>query len=193
MVYLILLFEFFKIGLFAIGGGLATVPFLTELANKYDWFTREELTNMIGISESTPGPIGINMATYAGFMAGSAEHGSAGGVIGGVTATVALVLPSFIIMLFLVRALSAFKDNKHVRSAFYGLRPAAAALVASAAIAIASVTFINAGEFTRYFEYVDIKTFALFVVCLVLSISLKKIQPLHLIAAAAVTGIVFSM
>ena len=77
MTYLILFLEFFKIGLFAVGGGLATLPFLSELAGKYPWFDESMLGNMIAVSQSTPGPIGINMATYAGF--------NAGGVLGGLS------------------------------------------------------------------------------------------------------------
>ena len=91
MTYLILFLEFFKIGLFAVGGGLATLPFLSELAGKYPWFDESMLGNMIAVSQSTPGPIGINMATYAGF--------NAGGVLGGLVATIGIVTPSVIIIL----------------------------------------------------------------------------------------------
>ena len=106
MLELVLLFiEFFKTGLFAIGGGLATLPFLYDLSDKYDWFDRGMLANMIAISESTPGPIGVNMSTYAGF--------NAEGVVGGIVATVALVMPSLIIIIIVAKFLGKFNDNKY--------------------------------------------------------------------------------
>ena len=92
MIYLSLFFEFFKIGLFAVGGGLATIPFLYALTDKYTWFTKEILGNMIAIAESTPGPVGVNMATYGGI--------NAAGVLGGITATLGLVFPSVVIIIF---------------------------------------------------------------------------------------------
>ena len=101
MIYLILAFEFFKIGLFSIGGGMATLPFLMDLTNKYDWFTVSELTNMVAISESTPGPVGINMATYAGY--------NAAGVLGAIVATLALTAPAWIIIILIAKFLENLK------------------------------------------------------------------------------------
>ena len=101
MTFLLIFIEFFKTGLFAIGGGLATIPFLMQMTEKYDWFTTEELSNMIAVSESTPGPIGINMATYVGYSAGSESFGVIGGILGGIFATTALVLPSLIIIMII--------------------------------------------------------------------------------------------
>ena len=132
MTYLLLFFEFFKTGLFAVGGGAATIPFLMEMTNRYDWFTKSELLNMIAVSESTPGPIGINMATYAGFHTG--------GIFGAVLATFALVLPAFIIMTFIARLFARYKDNQTVQSVFTGIRPAVAAMIASAAWSVINVT-----------------------------------------------------
>ena len=99
MVFLLLFLEFFKTGLFAIGGGMATLPFLNELANKYPWFTVDDLSDMIAVSESTPGPIGVNMATYAGYTTGFNELGVLGGILGAFVATLGLVTPSVIIIL----------------------------------------------------------------------------------------------
>ncbi len=123
MIYVTLFTEFFKIGLFAIGGGLATIPFLFQLTEKFDWFNVAELTNMIAVSESTPGPLGVNMATYAGIQAA--------GLLGGVVATLGLVVPSLIIIILISQILEKFKTNPYVSAAFYGLRPAVAAMIFS--------------------------------------------------------------
>ena len=135
MLWITVFLEFFKIGLFAIGGGLATLPFLYDLTEKYEWFTAHDLSNMIAISESTPGPIGINCATYAGVKAL--------GPLGGVMSTVGLVFPSLIIILLVAKAMDKFKDNKFVNYGFYGIRPAVAALIALAFVDVAKVTLFN--------------------------------------------------
>ena len=111
MIYLELFIEFFKIGLFSVGGGLATLPFLSKLIDTKGWYNVSELTNMIAISESTPGPIGVNMATYVGF------HLS--GVPGALLATFALVLPSYIVIIIISNFLTRFKNSKYVRSIIY--------------------------------------------------------------------------
>ena len=126
MLYLQLFWEFFKTGLFAIGGGMATLPFLYDMADKTGWFTRAQLADMIAVSESTPGPIGVNMATYVGFLTG--------GVPGAVTATIGLIAPSVIVILIVAAFLQAFRDSKYVAGAFYGLRPASTALITAARI-----------------------------------------------------------
>ncbi len=135
MVYLQLLYEFFKTGLFSIGGGLATLPFLYQIADKYPWFDIKELVNMIAISESTPGPIGINMATYAGSVAG--------GVLGGVIASVAVALPSLVISIFVAKGFEKFRDSKIITDAFYAIRPAVAALIAYAGLGIIKEALFN--------------------------------------------------
>lgn len=103
MIYLQLFFEFFKAGLFAIGGGMATLPFLYDISDKTGWFTYGQLADMVAISESTPGPIGVNMATYVGF--------TTAGIPGSVIATLGLITPSIIIILIIAGFLKAFKDN----------------------------------------------------------------------------------
>ena len=102
MIYLLLFYEFFKVGLFAIGGGLVTIPFLFDLAEQYPWFTASELADMIAISESTPGPLGVNMATFAGYKAG--------GILGAISATFGLVCPSLIIIMLISKLLKKFSD-----------------------------------------------------------------------------------
>ena len=135
MIYAILFFQFFKIGLFAIGGGLVTVPFLFDLAEHYPWFTAAELTDMIAISESTPGPLGVNMATYAGFKAA--------GVFGGTIATIGLTFPSVVIIILIAKLLKTFKDNPNVRSILTGIRPAVIALICLAGWEILKISVRN--------------------------------------------------
>jgi chromate transporter len=177
--YILLIYEFLKTGLFSIGGGLATMPFLYDMADKYPWFSRELLVDMIAVSESTPGPIGINMATYAGYVTG--------GVPGGIVASLALVLPSFLIMLWLVKILARFRENAYVQYAFYGLRPAVAALIASAGLGVAAFTLFSA-------EWViDWRQAVLFAVLLLIIRLYNKMQPLYVIAAAGAAGVVLGL
>jgi len=135
MIYLQLFWEFFKTGLFAVGGGLATLPFLYDLSDKTGWFTHGELTNMIAVGESTPGPIGVNVATYVGF--------TTAGVPGGIIATFGLVLPSLIIILIIAGFLKAFRENKLVDSAFYGLRAASTAMVCASGLTVAASVLLH--------------------------------------------------
>lgn len=132
MIYFTLFYEFFLIGLFAVGGGTTTIPFLFDLSTKYGWFSPEELTNMVAISESTPGPIGINMATYAGFKAAS--------YLGGVIATLGLVTPSVIIIMLVSVALKRYACNKTFKHILQSLQPAVVALVLNATLQIAEVS-----------------------------------------------------
>ena len=114
MIYLSLILEFFKIGLFSVGGGLATLPFLIELTYRYDWFDQSMLVDMLAVSESTPGPMGINIATYAGFHTA--------GILGGILATLGLIAPSLIIIILIAKFLDKFKENTYVKAIFDGLR-----------------------------------------------------------------------
>ena len=126
MMLLCLFWEFFKIGLFAVGGGMATIPFLYDLSDRTGWFTYTQLADMIAISESTPGPIGVNMATYVGY--------EMSGVLGSISTTLGFVAPSIIIIVIVSIFLQKFRNNRYVESAFYGLRPASSGLIASAAL-----------------------------------------------------------
>jgi len=136
MIYLKLFWEFFKTGLFAVGGGMATLPFLSDIGERTGWFTQQKLADMIAVSESTPGPIGVNMATYVGF--------ETAGVLGAVTATLGLVAPSIVIILLIARVLKQFRNNRTVDAVFYGLRPCSVALIAAAGLLVAKLTFLNA-------------------------------------------------
>ncbi|MDR0652860.1 MAG: chromate transporter [Synergistaceae bacterium] len=182
-IYLKLAGEFLKIGLFSVGGGLATLPFLYKLADSYDWFTREMLVDMIAISESTPGPIGINMATYAGY--------TAAGVYGGILATLALVFPSVVIALFITKVMDAFREDKFVKSAFYGIRPAVTALIASAALGIVKIMLVNL-ENGLSADIFNVKRVALFAAMLYLMKKYNK-HPVFYIGGAAIVGAVLKL
>ncbi len=149
MIFLRLFFEFFKAGLFAIGGGLATLPFLTEMADTTGWFTQADLADMIAISESTPGPIGINMASYVGFTTGSTTGLPFGSVLGCLIATLGLITPSIIIILIIFGILKKFKDNRYVKAAFYSLRPASTGLIAAAGFSVVEIAMLHLGLFSE--------------------------------------------
>ena len=140
MIYLQLFWEFFKTGLFAVGGGMATIPFLYDLSDKTGWFTHTDLANMIAVGESTPGPIGVNMATYVGFVTGMKDAGIPTAILGAVTATLGLITPCVIIILIVAAILKSFRNNKYVNSAFYGLRPASTGLIAAAGFSVVAST-----------------------------------------------------
>ena len=189
MLYLRLFFEFLKVGLFSVGGGLATLPFLREMAANTGWFTESDLADMIAVSESTPGPIGVNMATYVGF--------TVGGVPGAVVSTLGLITPSVIIILLIALFLKNFKDNKYVQGAFYGLRPTSTGLIAAAGLSVAYLVFINPlfSETKSLLNLLDWKAVVLAAVLVVLTRFVnqtKKLHPIVFIAASAVIGIVFS-
>lgn len=192
MIFLKLFFSFFKTGLFAIGGGMATIPFLYEMADTTGWFTRDDLANMIAVSESTPGPIGVNMATYVGFITGSKVAGIPTAIIGAVTATLGLITPAVIIILVVASFLKNFRDNKQLNNAFYGLRPASTGLIAAAGISVAvTVLFPEAFSLAAF----NFKGAVLAVILLALTNvkQLKKLHPIVFIAASAAAGIIFKM
>lgn len=184
MIYWRLFLEFFKTGLFAVGGGMATLPFLQDMAIHTGWFTTAQLADMVAVSESTPGPIGVNMATYVGF--------TVAGVPGAVVATVGLIVPSLIIILIIAAFLQAFRNNRYVNAAFYGLRPASTAMVASAGIGVAALTLVNTAGVGL--AVVNWKALALAAVILALTRWVKvtkKWHPIIFILASAVVGVVF--
>ena len=194
MLYLKLFIEFFKTGLFAVGGGMATIPFLYDMSAATGWFTEQDLANMIAVGESTPGPIGVNMATYVGYVTG-AQNGVLGSILGAVVATLGLVTPSVIVILIIAAFLKNFRDNRYVNDAFYGLRPASAGLIASAGIGVAVSNFFIT-EAGWSFGAVNWKGLALFAVLWVLTNKVKKVKGLHpivFILGSAVVGILFQM
>ncbi len=139
MTLLRLILEFAKTGLFSVGGGLATLPFLYEMSDRTGWFSHADIADMIAVSESTPGAIGINMSTYAGFKTA--------GIPGGILATLGLALPSVIVILLIAKFLKHFRNNRYVDGAFYGLRPASIAMITAAGINVAEVALVNLPAF----------------------------------------------
>ena len=193
MIFLKLFFEFAKVGLFAVGGGLATIPFLQEMGARTGWFTDVDLTTMIAVSESTPGPMGVNMATYVGFQTGSLAGGPAGGAAGAVLATLGLITPSVIVIVVIAGFLQKFRQSKTVDAVFYGLRPASNALIASAGLSVAlSVLFTFQGSESCIFvvHWPAVALAAVVFVCMRYT-PLKKLHPVAFIAAAAVAGVIF--
>lgn len=191
MIYLRLFWEFFKVGLFSVGGGLATLPFLYSLGARTGWFSTADVANMLAVSESTPGPIGVNMATYAGF--------DCAGVLGGVVATLGLVTPSMIVIVLIAMALQAFRTNKYVDAAFYTLHPASTGLIASAGWSVFALVLVNLDAYRASYQLADLlqwKNLILFAVIWVLTNlvkPLKKLHPVVFLALAAIVGIVFRL
>ncbi len=195
---LIICYEMFKTGMFSVGGGLATLPFLKRIGETYGWFTYPELMNMLAISESTPGPIGINMATYMGF--------TTAGIPGALCATLSEVAPALFIITFIYRMLNRFKENRYVGYAFYGLRPASTGLIAGALIAVTLEVFTSlklvpgllGGHMNvlRIGEgpFLSLKAVLLAVLIYVLTNRVKQTKGLHpivFIGISALCGIVF--
>ena len=184
MILLRLFFEFAKVGLFAVGGGLATIPFLQDMGTRTGWFTDVELTTMIAVSESTPGPMGVNMATYVGF--------EIFGLPGAVVATLGLIFPSIVVIIIIAGFLQKFRQSKAVDAVFYGLRPASTALVAAAGISVVLIAMVNTGA--AGLAFFNWKAIALAAVLLVLTHWVKftkNLHPIWFILASAVVGVVF--
>lgn len=195
MIYLQLFWEFFKTGLFAIGGGMATLPFLKDMGARTGWFTQGDLMNMLAVSESTPGPVGINMATYVGF--------ATAGVPGAVVATVGEVTPSILVILAVAAMLQRFRGSAAVERTLYGLRPASSGLIAAAGASIALQVFFGIqsasqpGSLLMRFSGGSVHPQGLILgaVLLILSRSIKKTKNLHPIvwvALSAAVGVIFS-
>ncbi len=192
-----LFWEFFKTGLFAVGGGLATLPFLYRMSAATGWFSANDIADLIAVSESTPGPLGINMATYVGFKSL--------GLFGGVVSTLGLVCPSIIVILIISRVLEKFKESELVQKIFYGLRPASTALIAAAGLGVAKIALLDmdgykeSGNVLTLFNWTNI-VFAvvIFVVMKYLAkhkVAGKKlnIHPVLYIAIAAVVGVILKL
>ena len=192
MILLRLFYEYFKIGLFSVGGGLATIPFLAELGQRTGWFTSGQLADMIAIAESTPGPLGVNMATYVGF--------TSAGVLGGVVATLGLVTPSIIVILIIAKFLQKFRQSKVVDGVFYGLRAASVALITAALLQVARIALMfheyfdpNRGVVRMQLFYWPAILLAAVIFVLIKFTKLKKLHPICFIAFAAVVGIIFKL
>lgn len=196
MIYLKLFWEFFKTGLFAVGGGMATLPFLKAMGEANGWFTYADMMNMLAVSESTPGPIGINMATYVGY--------TIGGVPGAVVATVGEVTPSIIVILLIAAVLQNFKDHPLVEKVFYGLRPASAGLISAACVGVAlqvltgirlisagSVNYLAVDTSVSLLNWKGLVLAAILVVLTTRVKATKNLHPIAFIGLSAAVGVLF--
>ena len=186
-ILLRLIIEFFKTGLFSVGGGLATLPFLYEMSDNTGWYTHADIADMIAISESTPGAIGINMSTYAGY--------TTAGIPGGFAATLGLALPSLIIILIIARFLDRFSDNKYVKNAFYGLRPASIAMITAALFNVVRVALVDLNAYAQTNSIVSLFRPVPILMAVILYFVMKKIKwhPVIFLAISAVIGIVLKL
>ena len=197
MIFLELFYEFFIIGLFTFGGGYAMIPLVKDAVLKHSWLTEGEFLNMIGVSEVTPGPIAINMATYVGSTQGGlTELGTFGSFLGSLCATLGVVLPAFIIMLIIAMLLKKFMKNKYVQSALKGITPVAIALIMSAGITLLMdvlfpVHIVN-GTIDYSFNYQSIFIFGLVLInaFFIWRVFNKKLNPITVILSSAVIGII---
>ena len=182
MTLLLLYWEFFKTGLFAVGGGLATLPFLYDMSDRLGWFTYQDLSNLIAISESTPGPIGVNAATYVGFLTA--------GPVGSLLATLGLMTPSVLIILLIVRVLDRFRSNPLVEKVFYGLRPASTGLIAAAGFLVFKNVLWDASALSMLSSI----RWSSAVLAVVLYFAIRKWDkhPIWYLAASALIGILFN-
>jgi chromate transporter len=185
MIYLLLFFEFLKIGMFSVGGGLATLPFLYNIIEKYRWISQDDLLNMIAVAESTPGPIGINTATFVGFKTGH--------ILGGVIATLGIVIPAIIIISIISHYFTRFSEMNIVRAGFDGVRPAVVGLIAAAGFEVVRIALLHIDIFSETGKLMDLlnyKAIALFVIMFLAMNRFKK-HPIFYIFIAGVIGIVF--
>lgn len=181
MIYLQLFWEFFKAGLFALGGGLATLPFLQNMAQTHpDWFTMDMLANMVAVSESTPGPLGVNMATYVGY--------TVAGIPGALLATFSLVLPSMVIIFIVAAVLKQYMDNRWVLRGFAGVRPAVTGLIAAAGYTVVKMT-VWTGSAIHW----PSALLCVAVVGVRLIPRVEKIHPVLFIIMGAILGILLKM
>lgn len=190
MILFSLFFEFMKIGLFSVGGGMATLPFLYSMSDNTGWFTHAQIADMLAVSESTPGPIGINMATYVGY--------ATAGIPGALAATIGIIIPGIVLVLIITAVLDKFRNNVYVEGAFYGLRPASVGLIAAAGVLVVKISLMNTTLYEKTGLFMDLlqwKAIALAVLLLILTRAIKKtkgLHPVYFIVFSAVVGIVFN-
>ena len=187
-MYLLLFYEFFKTGLLAVGGGMATIPFLKEISATRGWFSLSELTDFIAVSESTPGPIGINMATFAGFRTG--------GILGGIMATLSLVLPSFIVAVIISNFLKKFRQSGLVETVFEHIRPATAGLISGAIFEVFVISLFDVSTLKStgsILGSLNIPAVIIYILTVITHFKFRKIHPTVFIAAGAAAGIIFRL
>lgn len=198
MIYLILFWEYFKIGLFTIGGGYAMLPLVTQIVQQRGWLTNAELLNFIGIAESTPGPFAINLATFVGVKVGAtAGLGAFGSILGALVATFAVVLPSLVIIIVVTKLFDKFRSSKYVQGVLYGIKPVVVGLILSALLAVFCQVVLPAlnlkaitGDGFAEFNWISLILVAAFVPLSQIKIRKKKLHPIILIVFSAVLGII---
>lgn len=180
-----LAFEFFKTGLFAVGGGLATLPFLYAMGTATGWFNAQDVANMIAISESTPGPMGVNMATYVGF--------TSFGLLGALIGPLALVFPSVVIIILISKILNKFKESQLVQEVFYGLRPTSTGLIIAAGLGVAKIALLHLDQYEITQNIADLLNYKAIILAVVIYLILRKkdFHPILMVIASAVIGIIF--
>lgn len=183
MILLHLYVSFFLVGLFSMGGGMATVPFLFDLSARTGWFSAADLANMIAISEATPGPIGINMATYVGY--------ASAGVLGGIIAPLGLVTPAFLIILIVAKLLNVLWKSPRLQGLFYALRPASVGLIGAAAFSVCAVSLFT-WDGTLVLHGKAIALAAALLLCMHLP-KVKQLPSVAFVGIAAVVGILLHM
>lgn len=189
MIYLILFLEFLKIGLFTFGGGYAMVPLVQETIEKHGWLTESQFAYMIGLCEVTPGPIALNMATFIG--------ATNGGFLGGLVATLGVVIPSFVIICIIAALLAKFSNNKYVKSALKGTMAVAIGLIIYATLTMIGQVLVKVDVSTTSFNITgNLSSIRLFVLIaggyvLLWLIRKKKPGPISVIAMAAIVGVIF--
>lgn len=198
MIYLTLFWEYFKIGLFTIGGGYAMLPLVTQIVEQYGWLTNAELLNFIGIAESTPGPFAINLATFIGVkVGGTTELGVFGSILGAFVATFAVVLPSLVIIIIVTTLFQRFQSSKYVQGVLYGIKPVVVGLILSALITVGcqvvlpllNLKAIDKSGFNQ-FNWISLLLVAAFVPLSQIKIKGKKLHPIILIVFSAVLGVI---
>ena len=187
MIYLLLIYEFLKVGLFSVGGGYATLPFLYHISETYNWYSAKELVDMLAISSITPGPVGINVATFAGFKTA--------GLFGAILSTTSLILPSFLIVVFISKLLNKFKENFYVQSILYAIKPAGCALIAAVGFRLFKDYILRdttSFALNNITNFIDIKAIILLIGLFIMSLKIKK-NPLIYLGVSAICGILFHL
>ena len=198
MDFLILFWEYFKIGLFTIGGGYAMLPLVTQTVQKHGWLTTTELSSFIAVAESTPGPFAINLATFVGVKVGGATSlGVFGSILGAMIATFAVVLPSLIVIIIVTKLFEKIRTSKNFQGALYGVKPIVVGLILSALLTIGCSLNLPGLDFKSIskegfgtFNWISLILVAVFIPLSQIKIKKKKIHPILLIILSAVIGVV---
>lgn len=183
MIFFLLFFEFLKTGLFSVGGGLATIPFIYEISDTYGWITYAQIADMIAVAESTPGPIGINVATYTGFHVA--------GLVGSAVATLAFVLPSVLIVSLVSGVMQRYGENRRLQAVFAALRSAAVGLIAAVAVNMIRFSLYNESHagFVDLLRWKEVISFVL----IFAGVRIFKLHPVLFIALAGAVGVLLSL